>query len=109
MDGLETSCQERGLTVNMTNTEAVVFGSQTCLKKPMTPDEMPREQVESFKDLGLQFHGDWSFKLGTDKLLASARRATFYVHSRCSALRMTDPRLRCQLFDALVYLIQRWT
>ncbi len=69
----------------------------------ITFNEMPVEQVESFKYLGLEFHQNCSFKLATDKLLASARRATFYVHSRCSALRITDPRLKCQLFDALVY------
>jgi hypothetical protein len=41
----------------------------------------------------------------TVTLLRSARRETFYIHSRCSALRITDPRLKCQLFDALVYPI----
>ena len=103
MDRLETFSQERGLTVNITKTKVVVFGSRTCLKKPITLNEMPIEQVESFKYLGLEFHQNCSFKLATDKLLASARRATFYVHSRCSALRITDPRLKCQLFDVLVY------
>jgi len=105
MDCLETFCQERGLTVNITKTKVVVFGSRTCLKKLITFNEMPVEQVESFKYLGLEFHQNCSFKLATDKLLASARRATFYLHSRCSALRITDPRLKCQLFDALVYPI----
>ncbi len=33
MDCLETFCQERGLTVKITKTKVLVFGSRTCLKK----------------------------------------------------------------------------
>jgi hypothetical protein len=103
MDRLEDFCQERGLTVNITKTKAVVSGSRTHMKKPITVNEIPRAQVESFKHLGLEFYQNCSIKLAIDKLLRSARRATFYIHSRCSALRITDPRRECQIFDALVY------
>jgi hypothetical protein len=80
-----------------------VFGSRTCLKKSITLNEIPVEQVESFKYLDSEHHQSCSFKLAMDKLLRSARRATFCIHSRCSALRIADPRLKCQLFVALVY------
>jgi hypothetical protein len=108
MDRFKTFCQEGGLPVGITKTKLVVFGSRTCLNKSITFAEMPVEQVESFKYLGLQFHLYCSFKLATDKLLASARRATFYVHSRCSALRITDPKLKCQLCDARVHPISSY-
>ncbi len=49
MDRLESFCQERGLTVNITRTKVMVFGSRTCLKKPITLKEMPIEQVGVFQ------------------------------------------------------------
>ena len=37
-----------------------------------------------------------------EQLVVSARKALFAMYARCRQLHITDPRLRCQLFDALV-------
>ena len=103
MDSLGRFCEDRGLTVNIEKTKTLVFGAGKCLKTPITLNGIPVEQVESFKYLGLVFHQNCSFKLAVDTLSASARKATFCLHSRCANLRITDPRLK--LFDALVYPI----
>jgi hypothetical protein len=105
MDRLEGFCEGRGLIVNMKKTQTLVFGARKRLKTPITLKGIPVEQVESFKYLGLVFHQNCSFKLAVDTLLASARKATFCPHIRCANLRITDPRLKCQLFDELVYPI----
>jgi hypothetical protein len=105
IDRLERFCEDRGLTVNIEKTKTLVFGARKCLKVPITFKGNPVEQVESFKYLGLVFHQNCSFKTAIDTLLASARKATFCLHSRCANLRIADPRLKCQLFDALVYPI----
>ena len=105
MDSLGRFCEDRGLTVNIEKTKTLVFGARKCLKTPITLKGIPIDQVESFKYLGLVFHQHCSLKLAVDTLLASARKATFCLHSRCANPRITDPRLKCQLFDALVYPI----
>ena len=105
MDRLGHFCEDRGLTVNIEKTKTLVFGARKCLKMPITLKGAPIEQVESFKYLGLVFHQNCSFKLAIATLLASARKATFCLHSRCASLRITDPKLKCQLFDALVFPI----
>ena len=105
MDRLERFCEDRRLTVNIEKTKTLVFGARKRLKTPITLKGMPIEQVESFKYLGLIFHQNCSFKLAIDTLLASALKATFGLHRQCANLRTIDPRLKCQLFDALVYPI----
>jgi len=105
MDRLERFCEDRRLTVNIEKTKTLVFGARKRLKTPITLKGMPIEQVESFKYLGLIFHQNCSFKLAIDTLLASARKATFGLHRQCANLRIINPRLKCQLFDALVYPI----
>jgi hypothetical protein len=56
----------------------------------------------SFRYLGLKLHQSGSFKMATTMLLESARKATFGLHSRCAALHIRDPKLKCKLSDVLV-------
>ena len=103
LDRLHAFCEDRGLTVNVEKIKVVVFGGKSMLKEPLSFKGASVEQVESFPYLGLEFHQNCSFKMAITQLLASARRATFALHSRCAALGIRDPRLKCHLFDSLVH------
>jgi hypothetical protein len=108
LNELEAFCTVRGLTVNIDKTKVVVFGSRAAMKEPVTYNNVPIEQVISFRYLGLELHQSGTFQIAVAKLLESARRATFALHSRCSALHIKDPKLKCSLFDALVYPIMAY-
>jgi hypothetical protein len=60
------------------------------------------EQVLSFRYVGLELHQSGSFIIAATLSLESARTATFGLHSRCDALHIRDPKLKCKLFDALI-------
>ena len=94
--------EERGLIVNVDKTKALIFGSRSMLKTSFMFGNMTIEQVVSFRYLGLELHQSGSFKMAVTMLLDSARKATFGLHSRCAALQIRDPKLKCKLFDALV-------
>ena len=108
LNELEAFCTVRGLTVNIDKTKVVVFGSRAAMKEPVTYNNVRIEQVISFRYLGLELHQSGTFQIAVAKLLESARRATFALHSRCSALHIKDPKLKCSLFDALVYPIMAY-
>jgi hypothetical protein len=102
IDRLASFCEGRGLSVNVEKTKVVVFGSRSMLKNSLIFRDMKIEQVVSFRYLGLELHQSGSFKVAATTLLESARKATFGLHSRCAALHINDPKLKCKLFDALV-------
>ena len=102
IDRLASFCEKRGLSVNVEKTKVVVFGSRSMLKNSLLFRDLKIEQVVSFRYLGLELHQSGSFKMAATMLLESARKATFGLHSRCAALHIKDPKLKCKLFDALV-------
>ncbi len=74
LDRLASFCEERGLTVNVEQTKAVVFGSRYMLKNSLLFKDMKREQVVSFRYLGLeQLHPSGSFRMAVTTSLDSAR------------------------------------
>ena len=60
------------------------------------------EEVTSFRYLGLELHRTGHLKTAVEHLAAAGRRAVFALRRRCADLKINDPAIVCQLFDALV-------
>jgi len=60
------------------------------------------DRVESYKYLGFVVHATKKMTLGTDALVATAKKALFAMRRRCALLGIRDPALQCKLFDTLV-------
>jgi len=103
LDALHVFCTDLGLTVNIAKTKALFFH-----QKAGTPPHQvffagqPVPHVDSFKYLGMEFHSSGNFKAAAEQLHAAALKALHAMNRRCAVLKITDPKLRCQLFDALV-------
>lgn len=77
---LQAFCNDRGLTVNLSKTELVVFQHQYVLVQPsLTYDGTPVEQVDSYNFLGLQLHGTKGLSFTLSTLRAAAQEQA----SRC--------------------------
>ena len=101
LNELNNFCKERGLTVNVKKTKVVVFGSRVN-SSPLLYDGLPVEEVTSFRYLGLELHRTGSLRTAVEHLAAAGRRAVFALRRRCADLKINDPAIVCQLFDALV-------
>lgn len=101
LDDLSAFCKERDLTVNVKKTKVVVFGSRVN-SSPLHYDGSHVEEVASFRYLGIELHRSGSLKTDVEHLAAAGQRAVFALRRRCADLKINDPAIVCQLFDALV-------
>jgi hypothetical protein len=101
LDELNIFCKEWDLTVNMKKTKVVVFGSRVN-SSPLHYDGSLVEEVASFRYLGIELHRSGSLKIAVEHLEAVGQRAVFALRRRCADLKINDPTIVCQLFDALV-------
>ena len=102
LDILQDFCKSRGLVVNIKKTKVVVFEHRHSECEPFWFEGCEIDRVEAFKYLGVVFHETRGMSCAIEQLVVSARKALFAMYARCRQLHITDPRLRCQLFDALV-------
>jgi len=63
------------------------------------------EQLNSFKYLGVELHSTKGMQAAIQRLTMSRKKAVFALRHKCAKLRIFDPALQCQLFDALVKLV----
>jgi len=68
---------------------------------PLHYDGSPVEEVASFCYLGIELHLSGSLKTAIEHLAAAGQRAVF-LRRRCVDLKINDPTIVCQLFDALI-------
>ncbi len=101
LDELNIFCNERYLTVNVKKTKVIIFGSRVN-SSPLHYDGSHVEEVASFRYLGIELHRSGSLKTDVEHLAAAEQRAKFALRRRCADLKINDPTVMCQLFDALV-------
>jgi hypothetical protein len=101
LDELNIFCKERDLTVNMKKTKVIVFGSKVN-SSPLHYDGSTVEEVASFRYLGIELHWSRSLKTTVEHLATAGQIAVFALRQRCADLKINDPTIVCQLFDALV-------
>ncbi len=89
------------MTVNMKKTKVVVFGSRVN-SSPLHYDGSHVEEVASFRYLGIELHWSGSLKIVVEHSAATEQRAIFALRRRCADIKINDPSIVCQLFDALV-------
>ncbi len=100
-DELSAFCKERDLTMNVKKTKVVVFGSRVN-SSPLHYDGSLVEEVTSFRYLGIELHRSGSLKTAVKHLAAAGQRAEFALRRRYTDLKINDPTIVCQLFDALL-------
>ncbi len=101
LDALQQFCHQRQLCVNLAKTKVVTFGSKAaCQAFIFNSNEV--ERVESCKYLGFEFHATKNAAHGVSQLVSSAKKAMHSMNRRCTLLPISDPGLRCKLFDSLV-------
>jgi hypothetical protein len=101
LDELSAFCKERDLIMNVKKTKVVVFGSKVN-SSPLHYDGSPVEEVASFRYLGIELHWNGSLKIAVKHLAATGQRAIFALRRPCADLKINDPAIVCQLFDALI-------
>ena len=101
LDALQQFCHQRQLSVNLAKTKVVTFGSKAaCQAFIFNSNEV--ERVETYKYLGFEFHATKNLAHGVSHLVSSAKKAMHSMNRRCALLPISDPGLRCKLFDSLV-------
>jgi hypothetical protein len=101
LDELNVFYKERDLTVNVKKTKVVIFGSRVN-SSPLHYDGSLVEEVASFRYLGIELHRSGSLKTAVEHLAVVGQRAVFALRRCCADLKINDPAIVCQLFDALV-------
>jgi hypothetical protein len=102
LDVLQAFCYERQLTMNVKKTKVVVFEARKFVCQAFQYEGEAIEQLNSFKYLGVELHGTKGMQSAIQQLAMSGKKAIFALRRRCVELRIFDPTLQCQLFDALV-------
>ena len=88
-------------TLTKPKTKVVTFGSKAaCQAFVFNSNEV--ERVESYKYLGFEFHATKNLAHGVSQLVSAAKKAMHSMNRRCALLPISDPELRCKLFDSLV-------
>jgi hypothetical protein len=87
--------------VNVKNTKVIVFGSKVH-SSPLHYDGSPVEEVASSHYLGIELHRSGSLETVVEHLAAAGQRAIFALRRRYADLKINNPTIVCQLFDALV-------
>ncbi len=104
LGALQQFCHQRQLSVNLAKTKVVTFGSKAaCQAFMFNSNEV--ERVESYKYLGFEFHATKSLAHGVSQLVSSAKKAMHSMNRRCALLAISDPGLRCKLFDSLLPIL----
>ena len=101
LHALHAFCTNRGLTVNLAKTKAVVFNQRTY-KANLVLAGQAVEQVDRYIYLGLVMHQNGTFTCAVESLKSAAQRALFALQARCAELGIVDTQLRCKLYDAVV-------
>ena len=101
LHALQAFCMNRGLTVNLAKTKAVVSNQRTC-KANLVLAGQAVEQVDRYKYLGLVMHQNGTFTCAVESLKSAAQRALFALQARCAELGIVDTQLRWKLYDAVV-------
>jgi hypothetical protein len=102
LDVLQAFCYEHQLTVNVKKTKVVVFEARKSVCQAFQYEGDPIEQLNSFKYLGVELHGTKGMQATIQRLAMSRKKVVFALRRKCAELRIFDPALQCQLFDALV-------
>jgi hypothetical protein len=102
LDVLQAFCCERQLIMNVKKTKVVVFEARKFVCQAFQYEGKTIEQLNSFKYLGVELHGTKGMQTAIQQLAMSGKKAIFALQRRCAELRIFDPALQCQLFDALV-------
>jgi hypothetical protein len=102
LDVLQAFCGECQLTVNVKKTKVVVFEARKSVCQAFQYEGEAIEQLNFFKYLGVELHGTKGMQAAIQRLTMSGKKAIFALRRRCAELRIFDPTLQCQLFDALV-------
>ncbi len=102
IDVLAEFCAARQLSVNVKKTKIVVFETRTTACQDFIYHGEVIERVVSFRYLGVELHSTRGLSFAIEKILVAGRKSMFALQRRCAELKITDPRLRCQLFDTLV-------
>ncbi len=102
LDVLQAFCYEHQLTMNVKKTKIVVFEARKSVCLAFQYEGKAIEQLNSFKYLGVELHGTKGMQATIQRLAMSGKKAVFALRRRCAELRIFDPALQCQLFDALV-------
>ena len=101
LHALHAFCMNRGLTVNLAKTKAVVFNQRTY-KTNLVLAGQAVEQVDVYKFLELVMHQNGTFTCAVESRKSAAQRALFALQARCAELGIVDTQLRCKLYDAVV-------
>jgi hypothetical protein len=106
---LQKFCHDFQLTVNSEKTKILVFekGKSDC--QDFLYNGSPIGRVDSFKYLGIEFHGTKGFLPATDQLRSAATKSLFALLQRCGELHISDPKTKCDLFDSLVAPILQYS
>lgn len=103
LNGLQTFCRAKGLTVNVRKSEVVVFNSKaTAGNRTFTFDGQQLPVVDEFAYLGMPFNSRTGLGRAVDKSVAAGRRALFSLLRRLHEINVNNVRMRCYLFDTLV-------
>ena len=102
LDALASFCQARQLDVNHSKTKVVIFETRRSSCQDFTYNGIHVDREDSYKYLGFTFHATKSMAYGVGFLVAAAKKAMHAMQRRCAFLRLTDPAVKCQLFDTLV-------
>jgi hypothetical protein len=102
LDVLQAFCCERQLTVNVKKTKVVVFEACKSVCQAFQYEGEATEQLNSFKYLSVELHGTNGMQAAIQRLAMLGKKAVFALRRRCAELRIFNPVLQCQLFDALV-------
>jgi len=88
--------------MNVKKTKVVVFEARKSVCQAFQYEGEVIEQLNSFKYLGVELHGTKGMQAAIQRLAMLRKKAVFALRRRCAELRIFDPALQCQLFDALV-------
>ncbi len=102
LDVLQAFCCKHQLTMNVKKTKVVVFETRKFVCQVFQYEGEAIKQLSFFKYLGVELHGTKGMQATIQRLVMSGKKAVFALWRKCAELRIFDPTLQCQLFDALV-------
>jgi endonuclease/exonuclease/phosphatase family metal-dependent hydrolase len=106
LDALHAFCQDRGMTVNLSKTEIVVYASQRRRRAASEASwfyggqQVP--QSDTFKYLGIWLHQQGGVGDALDPLRLAGVRAMWAMRSQLQTLELNDIYMQQHLFKSLV-------
>jgi hypothetical protein len=91
--------------MNVKKTKVVVFEAHKSVCQAFQYEGEAIEQLNSFKYLSVELHDTKGMQAAIHQLAMSGKKAIFALRRKCTELRIFDPTLQCELFDALVKLV----